>query len=176
MTRRLAPWLAAIVLGASLVATAAPGLAHSPAARPPSVEARSDEPLRPEAPQAQDLRADVAGSPMPAALGVLALLLGTFVARRRARLAVSALAVLALAILTFENGLHSVHHLGDERGAAQCSVASATTHLVGATDDPSCGAEPVVVISENRAGGALAAPARAPFRRDAGRAPPRHTA
>jgi hypothetical protein len=44
--------------------------------------------------------------------------------------------ILALAILTYETGVHSVHHLGSPADASQCAIAGATTHLHGTVDEP----------------------------------------
>lgn len=142
------PRLGAAVVAAGLVAVAAPAPAHSPAAQAPAAHPAAvtyrtvdrdaiDDPaaLPAEGPRAAVPQADVTEPAVPAAIAILALLLGTMAARRP-RLCVPAIAALALVILAFETGVHSVHHLGDERGAAECSVASATTHLAGATDAP----------------------------------------
>jgi hypothetical protein len=52
---------------------------------------------------------------------------------RRKRLALSL--VLLLAVLGFEAGFHSVHHLDDPARAAECAVAVATAHLAGSLVD-----------------------------------------
>lgn len=46
------------------------------------------------------------------------------------------LLVASLAVLTFEGGVHSVHHLGDEDAGARCAVASASSNLTGASANP----------------------------------------
>jgi hypothetical protein len=51
--------------------------------------------------------------------------------------------VLLLGTFAFETGVHSVHHLADERDASKCVVASAASHVTGTTVDTA--AEHVVV-------------------------------
>jgi hypothetical protein len=53
-----------------------------------------------------------------------------------------------LAVFTFEGGVHSVHHVGDEHAAAQCAVAAATSNLSGASPSP------VELIAPTRTDGA----------------------
>jgi hypothetical protein len=59
--------------------------------------------------------------------------------RRRLALALA----VALPLLGFEVGLHSVHHLGDPGQASQCVVASATTSLNGTLVDAPSPVSPV---------------------------------
>jgi hypothetical protein len=84
---------------------------------------------------------------------------------------VAALAVVALAVMAFETGVHSVHHLGDEAGAAQCSVASASTHLDGTPEEGLALRVPVPVAAETPPF-QIAPVASAPFRFDSTRGPP----
>jgi hypothetical protein len=49
----------------------------------------------------------------------------------RSRRAVVGLLIPLLAMFAFEAGVHSVHHIGDEDGAAPCVVASASSNLSG---------------------------------------------
>src|SRR5262245_15186813 len=87
---------------------------------------------RPAAPSAPPHFAAAAVAPSLAPLLALAAVaLGLGLARPRRALALT-LAVL-LALLAFETGLHSVHHLGQADQGAACAVASATPHLA-ATD------------------------------------------
>jgi hypothetical protein len=51
------------------------------------------------------------------------------VVRRRSRRLVVVTLVLLLAVLAFENGLHSVHHGLEERLLASCPLAVASAHL-----------------------------------------------
>jgi hypothetical protein len=181
MTLCRGPWLTAALLAASLVAVAAPGLAHSPAghATPvavqtvvePDVAGPSALPAEPAGMHA--LRAEMAPPALPAAVALAVLLVVAIAAGRRPRLAVSAIAVLALVVLAFETGLHSVHHLGDERGAAECSVASGTTHLAGTTDGPPLGGALLSPTFETIPAGVTSSLPRTPLRLHSGRSPPR---
>lgn len=93
-------------------------------------------------------------------------------AMRRLRNAFALATMLAVVVLTFEGGIHSVHHLGDDHGASQCVVASASTHLAGTSVDPPS----FDVFSSPRLDGqpaiAQSTAASQPLRPDAGRAPP----
>jgi hypothetical protein len=71
------------------------------------------------------------GSPPVIALVVLAALLGVAAVRPRRALVVAL--VLVLAVLTFEAGVHSVHHLGDAQPA--CTIAAVSAHLSGISVD-----------------------------------------
>jgi hypothetical protein len=51
-------------------------------------------------------------------------------ARRAGRRAVAIAALASLSWLAFESGVHSVHHLGDDKGIGQCSVAAATSTTI----------------------------------------------
>lgn len=73
-----------------------------------------------------------------------AILLGLTLARRRT-LTLGLIA--ALAILSYEAGVHSVHHLGSPADASQCAIAGATTHLHGTVDEP-----PVTLVGPAYAG------------------------
>jgi hypothetical protein len=84
---------------------------------------------------------------------------------------VASLAVLALAVLAFETGVHSVHHLGDEAGASQCSVASASTHLDGTPEEGPALRVPILAATETLSF-QIAPVASAPFRCDSTRGPP----
>ena len=53
------------------------------------------------------------------------------VGARRPRRNLALALVLLLAILAFENGLHSVHHLNDQDRGESCAVASASQHVAG---------------------------------------------
>jgi hypothetical protein len=66
----------------------------------------------------------------------------------RTRRAAVALLIALLAVFTFEGGVHFVHHVGDERAAAQCAVAAASANLSGASPSP------VELIAPTRTDGA----------------------
>lgn len=75
------------------------------------------------------------------------------VGARRPRRNLALALVLLLAILAFENGLHSVHHLNDQDRGESCAVASASQHVAGTevegslTSDVPAPAEPIRVAS-----------------------------
>jgi hypothetical protein len=109
---------------------------------------------------------------IPAPLLWLGLALSVLAIAGGRRRTIAATVALALAVLAFETGLHSVHHLGDARGVEQCSVASVSTHLGGTPAE----APSVVIVTANASQPSQPAdpiaPRSQPFRPDAGRAPP----
>jgi hypothetical protein len=135
----MAPMLRGITLISVLalavsVLWAAPASAHPaleivtglpPAATPPATMEWSSAPTPPAV-------------PWPAMLAIAAVLVITW---RRPRRALALAIVLILGVFAFENGLHSVHHLGDPRhlddlrAGSTCSVAAATAHLAGTPVD-----------------------------------------
>jgi hypothetical protein len=68
------------------------------------------------------------GASLLVALGAVSVLV---LGRRRLALVLA----VALPLLGFELGLHSVHHLDDREHASQCVLASAITHLNGTQVD-----------------------------------------
>lgn len=54
-------------------------------------------------------------------------------ARRYRSRAVALILGSILAVLAFQTGIHSAHHLGSEDDGAACAVASATGHLAWAS-------------------------------------------
>jgi len=115
---------------------------------------------------------DLAGGLATALICLVAVVaaLGLAAAPRR-RQAVASLLTLTLAVLTFETGVHSVHHLGDDAGAARCSVAAASNHLAGTPEDGPALSAPVPAGAEPHS---IEIPpvASAPFRCEATRGPP----
>jgi hypothetical protein len=112
------------------------------------------------------------GGPLPSWLvPVIALAVAGAMTRRSPR-ATAAVVLALLAMFAAESSLHSVHHLGDPRGAEQCLVLSFSQHL--SADCPFPHATPLLV----RARGGTVVLARAarpvvfPLRPDQGRAPP----
>ena len=101
----------------------------------------------------------------------LAVTLGmALTARRRVLVAVLALVLLVLAV---ETGVHAVHHLTDQRGAADCVVAMASANVQGtaASPPPACALwipDPVGTVVAP----APERPGARPLRPDEGRAPP----
>ena len=170
--------LLAVLALASMLVAASSALAHPPTVLPaeesadptafgvlPGLAAAIAE----EAPN-EDWQAVASGHPAGAAIGLAVAMLVLLALRRRKALAVAT--VLASLVLIFENGVHSVHHLGDDQGASECAAAVATTHLAGASTEPPS-AEAFHVLRLDRL------PATTPailacqtFRPDIGRAPP----
>jgi hypothetical protein len=117
--------------------------------------------------------APVTATPSAAAVvGVLiaALLLAAALVAPR-RVLIAAL-VLLLVLIAFEESVHSVHHLADQRAAAQCTVAAASAQVSGATDPIA-----VPMVWDPTPIGAVAAsepdhPGSRSLRPDEGRAPP----
>jgi hypothetical protein len=101
----------------------------------------------------------------------LAMVVLSFLPRRRRRLAAAAFAVL-LTIVAFETAVHASHHLGDADGAAHCGVASAASHVTGTADPPSTD---LPSLSATEARIAVADPLQSdtcPLSPQRGRAPP----
>lgn len=102
-------------------------------------------------------------------LGVLVAALALASRRSPRRAAVLALAVL-LALLAFETGFHSVHHLSDP--GARCVIASASSNLAGVAASSVDVVTSILIETGTTPAAepvALSAPA---FRPDEGRAPP----
>jgi len=115
-----------------------------------------------------------AAAPEPSLPWVALLLLGTVgiaaVSRQRRLMAVTLVAIVAL--LAFETGVHSTHHLGKPDDSAHCAVAWMSAQLSADVVDATVDAAPTLVPQTTApllAPPALAERAIAP---DAGRAPP----
>jgi hypothetical protein len=160
------------VRAAPVTAPATPPVAQEPA--PAITSSVTASPASDVAPGSAALRIDPipapsSTAPVWAAL-LLPLLVGvTLVAPRR--VLIEAL-VLVLAVIAVEEGVHSVHHLADQRAASHCAVAAASAHVQGA-------AEPVpvpVVWTPTPIATVVASdpdrPGSRPLRPDEGRAPP----
>jgi hypothetical protein len=156
--------LLATVLVVSAILAAAPAWAHvstTPVIEPPALATFGPETLSAGTPAAPQLWLALAGAALVAAA----------LARRRRPLAV-ALALL-LALVAFEAGLHSVHHMTDKvADGNQCVVAAASSHVGGLS---------VTAVAIHQPGDApkFAAPAPSVLRissrfaaPDLGRAPP----
>ena len=74
-------------------------------------------------------------SPSLAWVALAALVLAGVASRRRPRAAAATGLVLLLAVLAFESGVHSVHHLGDSERAQACVAAATSQHLAGVESD-----------------------------------------
>jgi hypothetical protein len=107
--------------------------------------------------------------PWPALLGMLmAVLLGW----RRPRRALALAIVVLLAVLAFEDGLHSVHHLDDLAKLARCAVAGATAQLTATTVDGVASADAPLAVIAVAPEGRQADPIARSVCPDQGRAPP----
>jgi hypothetical protein len=107
----------------ALLSLGSPAFAHvaadpAPAAAPAVSSPSGVETIAAAAPEASGLAMLLA-----AAVAALA------IARRRRAIALTCIALFV--VIAFEAGLHSVHHIGDERDAASCVVALATAQTGG---------------------------------------------
>jgi hypothetical protein len=157
----------AVLLAVTLLAGATAAWAH-PVAEVVTVQA---EPPAAAAPPAPAAPVETPATTMPLALvvGLVLAVAGVAAAPRRA---LALALVLVLGLLALELGIHSVHHLGDRQAASQCDVASASTHVHGATPQaPTCAPWVPTLL-----GAVLAPEAGQPggrlIRPDEGRAPP----
>lgn len=173
---RVRALLAALVVTLALVASATPVWAHPRAVAPAAVETvppvapvALPVPAAPRAPAVPAPAATPMGPLAPIAAMAIALAVAPTV-RRRALVAALALVLVVLAV---ETGVHSVHHLADQRGAAECVVAMASANVQGtAASSP-----PAHALWMPRPIGAIVLPAperlgARPLRPDEGRAPP----
>lgn len=151
-----------LVIALTVVGVAAPVAAHTP----------SPAPLVFTAPSLTETIS--AAAPGPATPWAAIVLLGALMlaAAWRPRRAVAVALVLVVAVLTFETGLHSAHHLGQANDVATCVVAWMSTQLSADVVDATFEPPPTPVVETQVA--ALAAPAVAArnIAPDAGRAPP----
>ena len=173
------------LVAVALALTAAPVEAHRGPLAPPASTARLIDDTPPGSQAASSVGAAPAESRLAWVAGpargtalwpvlVIALVAGLAVASRRPRAALALGLVLLVAVLAFESGVHSVHHLGEVGRGSACAVASTSQQLSGMEVD---------AVRLERAPGdpgiALSAPA-APAPRaleespHEGRAPPRH--
>jgi hypothetical protein len=104
------------------------------------------------------------------AAGIITALLTLTLARRPRRL-VTVVIALTLLVFAFESGLHSIHHLGNDRASSHCAVAWASAHLAIASAEVPA-AMLVLPAVDEAGGGEPAALSSWLFRPDAGRAPP----
>jgi hypothetical protein len=109
-------------------------------------------------------------APLAPAIAVGLGLAAVVLLRRRACVAGLAL---VLVVLALETGVHSVHHLADRQGAAECVVALATAQMHGTAEAPPADhgswiTGPVGAVQAPAPG----RPGTRPLRPDEGRAPP----
>lgn len=169
MSRRAAPLLIALSLAVAFLATASSTLAHPKTPLPTTTVVTPVAGL-----ERTSLEWRAAASTGHAGHGVvwLVVALVALATVRRPRNVLAIAIVLAVVVLIFESGIHSVHHLGDDHGASQCVVASTSTHLAGTpAEPPSCDVFRVLNVDRPPAV-AQSITASQPFRPDAGRAPP----
>jgi hypothetical protein len=148
MTRIFA--LVSLLVLAVCAVWCAPAWAH------PAIETTYDQPAA--APAAAPVTAVWSAAHAPRSVpwaAALAAAAAMILGWRRPRRALALGIVLILAVFAFENGVHSVHHLGgprhlnDLRSGATCAVAAATLHVNGTTVDGAA-LEHVVSRSEER--------------------------
>ena len=158
-----------MAVGLGLAVSATPAGAHSrPAPPPPAADVVTSDPL--VGPGAAPVPALPAAAPLAPALALGAGLAMALVLRRRA--VVTALA-LVLVVLAVETGVHSVHHLADQEGGAECVVALATAQVHGTAEPPPADHHLWIAVPGGTVG--LSPPERPgarPLRPDEGRAPP----
>ncbi|MGH7333116.1 MAG: hypothetical protein ACREKS_10315 [Candidatus Rokuibacteriota bacterium] len=129
MSRRAVPLLIALTLAVSALTAASSVLAHPTTASLTTVVAADAGPTG-------EWRAASGVGGAGSVVVWLAVVVVTLLAVRRLRNVLAIATVLAVIVLVFESGVHSVHHLGDDHGASQCVVASASTHLAGTPAEP----------------------------------------
>lgn len=114
-------------------------------------------------------------SPAPAALpamafvGALLIALVTWRGRRRA---MAPILILLLAILSYEDGLHSVHHGPAPEAANSCPTLAVSSHAVGTEVETFGLATPTLVVLGPAVHIVVHGPAHRVPRPDQGRAPP----
>jgi hypothetical protein len=117
-----------------------PALAHAPeqvaaGALVPAVGVRV-EGAAPAVPALVDPTVTIAPASLAATWLPLLILAAFGVVASRSRRAMVGLLIGLLAVLTFETGLHSVHHLGEQRDATRCIVESVSSNISGAIGEP----------------------------------------
>lgn len=105
-------------------------------------------------------------------LGALGLGIGVESARRHPRRALVLALGLLLAILAFENGLHSVHHGFDAKQHGECTIAAASANLSAVSVDGLLEASVVLIATAPTAEFDPAAPPARRLDPHQGRAPP----
>lgn len=122
------------VLASLVLASVAPAVAHQRLNSPlsdavsPSVSVLSGA-IAEDIASSGAFVAAAPGSAQPPPLIFVAALVVALLVLRRARRAVVLTLVVLLAVLAFENGLHSVHHGLDEPRLAGCTLGAASSHL-----------------------------------------------
>jgi hypothetical protein len=172
--RRLVPGLALFLVALTFVSLGAvtPAWAHSEHAG-----ATSTVDLASIAPGVAALTispaSDVPAFPWPLLVGAL---LAVALGWRRPRRAIALAVVLLLAVLCFEDGLHSVHHLTGQAKAVRCAIATATAHLTATAVDSVATTDIVLPVVPVAVEIAQTDPVARFLCPDQGRAPPSPTA
>lgn len=91
--------------------------------------------------------------------------------RRGTRTLIAFPAVLALCLFSFVSGVHSVHHLSDSQGGADCPALSASNLVAVDVERSDLSPCTLVFLAVVAVGSEGVAPLQC-FRRDQGRAPP----
>lgn len=105
-------------------------------------------------------------------LPLIAAAIGLLVALRWPRRAVTAVVVLVLVVFSYEQAIHSVHHLDDRKAAAACAVASASAQLSGTPVDSPAVADLLLPLLQLGPPDTAAKAALRPCSAHRGRAPP----
>jgi fumarate reductase subunit D len=105
-------------------------------------------------------------------LPLVAAAIGLLVALRWPRRAVTAVVVLVLVVFSYEQAIHSVHHLDDRKAAAACAVASASAQLSGTPVDSPAVADLLLPLLQLGPPDTAAKAALRPCSAHRGRAPP----
>ena len=95
---------------------------------------------------------------------------------RRSRRPIALAMILLLAVLCFEDGLHSVHHLTGQAMPVRCVIATATAHLTATAVDSVATTEIVLPVVPVAIEIAQTDPVARFLSPDQGRAPPSPTA
>jgi hypothetical protein len=106
--------------------------------------------------------------PLAAGVGLAALTLAVVAPRRTFGVAL----VVVLAVFAVETGVHSVHHMADQKAATQCVVSAASAHVQGASMEAPASAPWMPMPVGTVAVAAAVRPGSSPLRPDEGRAPP----
>jgi hypothetical protein len=174
---RVRALLAALVVGLALAVSATSVWAHPRAVAPAAVVEATPPAASVALPAPVALPTPPVPTPVTSPMDPLAPTAAVAVAlavalTARRRVLVTALAFV-LVVLAVETGVHSVHHLADRQGAAECVVAMASANVHGTAASPPAAyapwipgpVGPVVAPAPER-------PGARPLRPDEGRAPP----
>jgi len=126
-----------------------------------------EPPMNP--PPAAETTAAIPVAPVVALLGVLLLGLGTL---RRPVTAVRVLLALLVVVAAGESAVHSVHHLDNPQGRANCQVLTITQQLHGEAASELSSAVPVAEFCSYKVAAVPPDTAKTVRRPDEGRAPP----